>query len=140
MPASDTHMVQPVTKVLIVERDPEFANELADAFTRASFAVCRASDGPAALEEITWQLPHLIVLDLDLPPLPAAGGRLLEALRRQPITQSVPLLALATLSYREAREALRAGADDCLIKPLPPDEVVAAARDLLARTGVATHR
>jgi DNA-binding response OmpR family regulator len=123
--------------VLIVERDTEYADTLAAAFARAGFSVRCAADGGAAFEEITWECPRLIVLDLDTPAV--GGGRLLDVLRAQPATRSVPVLALATFSYQEAKEAIRAGADDCLIKPLPPDEVVAAARDLLERIADWAH-
>jgi DNA-binding response OmpR family regulator len=124
--------------VLIVERDAAFAAALAAAFESGGWSVRRAGEGGAALEEIAWQRPQLIVLDLDLPPVP--GGRLLEVLRREPVTRSVPVVALATLSYHEAQDAVRAGADDCLIKPLPPDEVVDAAHTLLDRVAAWTGR
>jgi DNA-binding response OmpR family regulator len=123
--------------VLIVERDAAFADALAASFAQAGFVVRRAANGGDALEEVAWEQPHLIVLDLDMPAV--AGGRLLDVLRAQPTTRSVPLLALATFSYQEAGAALRAGADDCLLKPLPPDQVVDAARDLLTRSGRWTH-
>ena len=117
--------------VLIVERDTEFAAALARAFEGVGLSTRCVADGDLAVEETLWACPRLIVLDLDVPAV--SGRQMLEVLREQPVTQSVALLALATFSYHQAAEAIAAGADDCLIKPLPPDEVAVAARDLLQR-------
>ena len=83
------------------------------------------ADGRRALEAVRRELPELVISDVMMPELD--GFALLEALRADPRTQSVPVILLSARAGEEARvEGLRAGADDYLVKPF-------AARELLAR-------
>ena len=118
--------------VLVVERDAGYAYELGSAFTAAGFMVRSAADGQEALEVVEREFLDLAVIDLDLPDMPAA--EVISYLRRSPETHRLPILGLSSLSFREARQAIETGADDCLIKPLAPEEVVDAAQVVLDRS------
>ncbi|HUR94839.1 MAG TPA: ATP-binding protein [Gemmatimonadales bacterium] len=83
------------------------------------------SDGRHALAAIRREVPDLVISDVMMPGLDGFG--LLEALRGDPLTRTVPVILLSARAGEEARvEGLRAGADDYLVKPF-------AARELLAR-------
>jgi len=87
------------------------------------------ADGASALERARQARPDLILSDVMMPGM--GGFQLLQALRADPLTQSIPVVFLSARAGEESRiEGLSAGADDYLIKPF-------SARELLARVG--TH-
>ncbi|HEY1676725.1 MAG TPA: response regulator [Candidatus Sulfotelmatobacter sp.] len=93
------------------------------------YDVSSAADGKLALEAIQKRAPDLIVSDIMMPHLDGLG--LLQALRANPATGTIPIILLSARAGEEARvEGIHAGADDYLIKPF-------SARELLAR--VNTH-
>src|SRR5262249_48510037 len=98
---------------------------------RAGFSVDVAGNGLAALGALQRSRPDAVLLDLSLPRV--SGFRLLHLLRRDASTAGVPVLVLTALSFQEAREVARAGADDFLTKPVAPRTVVARTQHLLAR-------
>lgn len=89
------------------------------------YQVETVADGLAALSSARQNLPDLILTDVMMPELD--GFELLRSLRKEPQTQSIPIILLSARAGEEARvEGLAAGADDYLIKPF-------SARELLAR-------
>ena len=131
MPTEERPEIEVPPTVLIVEPDQGFSDALADGFTRAGFIVRQVTEGPEAMQAAEHDLPDLVVLDAHVtmgpPPL------LLEALRHHPATRALPLVALTPLTFGDAAEAIHSGADDCLIKPVTPDEVLAASLTVLDR-------
>ncbi len=90
------------------------------------YTVDAVAHGRAALDAARAQLPDLVVADVMMPILDGFG--LLEQLRADPRTRTVPVILLSARAGEEARvDGLRAGADDYLVKPFN-------ARELLART------
>ena len=89
------------------------------------YAVVAVSNGEEALRAIREARPDLILSDVMMPELDGFG--LLEALRNDPYTASIPVILLSARAGEEARiEGLSVGADDYLTKPF-------SARELLAR-------
>jgi PAS domain S-box-containing protein len=94
-----------------------------------SYDVEAVSDGEAALAAIRRQPPDIALIDVMMPKID--GFQLLEAIRSEPSTRTLPIVMLSARAGEEARiEGLNAGADDYLIKPF-------SARELQAR--VAAH-
>lgn len=84
-----------------------------------------AANGAIALNRIQQQLPDLVLSDVMMPEVD--GLQLLNALRADPMTKSIPIILLSARAGEEATiEGLKAGADDYLIKPF-------SARELMAR-------
>ena len=115
--------------VLIIEDDARIANWVKVYFERAGFCAEVAHDGESGLAQARSLTPDLIVLDLTLPRLD--GVELCRILRRE---SDVPIIMLT------AREApperiigLDSGADDYIVKPFDPDEVIARAAAVLRR-------
>jgi DNA-binding response OmpR family regulator len=119
-------------RLLLVEDEPGLAEVLELHLSRAGFEVAVAGDGLTALEALERGRPDAVVLDLTLPRV--SGFRVLELIRRDAVTARVPVLVLTALSFQEAKEVARAGADDFLTKPVAPQTVVVRTQRLLAQT------
>ena len=115
--------------VLIVEDDTRIANWVKVYFERAGFSVEVAHDGVSGLAAARDLAPDLLVLDLMLPRLD--GVELCRILRRE---SDVPIIMLTAREAPAERVAgLDSGADDYVVKPFDPDEVIARAHALLRR-------
>lgn len=99
---------------------------ISDAFYRP----LPAGDGEAALRLARIERPDLILVGLDLPDRP--GHEVIAALRTDPRTRNIPIIALADEADRAGRvAALGAGADDVLPRPLDADLLLSRIRNLL---------
>ena len=108
--------------------------------TNARYTVLQAASALEALEVARSRSPQLIVLDLQLPD--CNGYELIRRLRADPATSLIPIIALSSVSDPSLRlAALRAGAEDVMIKPLDDLVLLARLRALLrARETVEEHR
>ena len=115
--------------ILIVEDEPRIAHWLKVRFERAGFSAEVAHDGRSGLALARASRPHLIVLDLMLPRLD--GMQVCRILRGE---SAVPIIMLTARETHADRIAgLDCGADDYVVKPFDPDEVVARAKAVLRR-------
>ena len=115
--------------ILVVDDDTELVDIVRTALERDGFDVDAAGDGEAALTKIADGSPDLVVLDLGLPTMQG-----LEVLRRVRVNDSVPVIVLSGLSDEADRVVgLELGADDYVVKPFSPRELVAAVRSVLRR-------
>ena len=116
--------------ILIIEDEPEIAEILETYFAREGFRVICARDGVTGLAHHQRLRPDLVVLDIKLPG--QDGYEVLAAIRRRGETPVIMVTALA--EDLDKLQALRIGADDYVVKPFNPLEVVARARAVLRRT------
>ena len=115
--------------VLIIEDDTRIANWVKVYFERAGFSAEVAHDGETGLDLARVLNPDLIVLDLMLPRL--GGVDLCRILRRD---SDVPIIMLtAREAHVERIIGLNSGADDYIVKPFDPEEVIARAQAVLRR-------
>ncbi|MBO9998661.1 MAG: response regulator transcription factor [Cyanobacteria bacterium SID2] len=120
-------------KILIVEDDWEIAGLLQQTLEAEGFSCHLAGDGWAALEAFHQEKPDLIVLDLMLPGLD--GLEVCARIRQQPGDKD-PFILMLTAKGEEIDRVigLSTGADDYLVKPFSPRELVARVRALLRRS------
>jgi two-component system response regulator AdeR len=116
--------------VLIVEDDDEIADILTAYFSRGGFRTVRALDGRQALALHLAARPDLVLLDVQLPQLD--GWMVLAELRRRGATPVIMVTAMD--ADIDKLIGLRTGADDYVVKPFNPAEVVARAQAVLRRT------
>lgn len=116
--------------VLIAEDEPEIARILEAYLTRDGFRTMRAADGRATLELHLSHKPDLILLDVQMPRVD--GWKVLAELRRRGDTPVIMLTARD--QDADKLTALRVGADDYIVKPFNPAEVVARVAAVLRRT------
>ena len=116
-------------KVLIVEDDTRIANWLKVYFEREGYSAEIAHDGQCGLALARGLAPDLVILDLMLPGLD--GVELCRILRRE---SEVPIIMLtAKEAHADRIMGLDIGADDYIVKPFDPGEVIARAGAVLRR-------
>ncbi|MFP4006755.1 MAG: response regulator [Spirulinaceae cyanobacterium] len=119
--------------ILIVEDEPEIAQLITQTLEREGFHCAIAPDGLRALEIVPQQQPDVIILDLMLPGL---DGLEVCTRIRQKTDIKDPYILMLTAKGEEIDRivGLSTGADDYLVKPFSPREVVARIRALLRRS------
>lgn len=122
------------TKILLVEDDTFLAGIYAAKFEQAGFAVVLAADGEAGLKAAQKELPDIILLDILMPKMD--GFEVLENLKKDAKTKSIPVILLTNLGQREdVDKGLKLGAVDYLIKAhFMPHETVERVKKVLAAT------
>ena len=119
--------------ILVVEDDAKIARLVGDYLQHAGFQVLVAGDGDAALANARRSRPDLVVLDLGLP-----GRDGLDVARTLRRTSEVPIVMLTARGDETDRVVgLELGADDYVVKPFGPKELVARVRAVLRRTETA---
>lgn len=118
--------------VLIVEDNADLLDLLLVALPRLGpFNVHGVADGVSGLEQFYELRPQCVVIDVKMPGLD--GYQLVRVLRGDPETASTPLIILTALAQQKDQFAgLAAGADLYLIKPVTPQVLVAAIRQVIA--------
>jgi DNA-binding response OmpR family regulator len=125
--------VSAVRTALVVDDEPHVAELITDVLAGEGFAVTTAGDGPAALRRARASQPDIVVLDVGLPGLD--GFDVCRALRKD---APVPILFVTARGEEIDRIlGLELGADDYVVKPFSPRELVARVRAVLRRSGMA---
>lgn len=116
--------------ILVVDDDPKIVTLVRTYLEREGFSVVTAGDGRAALAAVAASSPRLIVLDIMLPELD--GLALMRILRER---SEVPIVLLsARASTAERVYGIHEGADDYVVKPFSPAELVVRVKAVLRRT------
>jgi DNA-binding response OmpR family regulator len=117
-------------KILVVEDDRNIASLVEQYLAREGFAVLRAGDGPGGLTAARREKPALVILDVMLPG--KDGWEVCRELRRD---SDVPILMLTARADEMDRVVgLSIGADDYVVKPFSPRELVERVKAILRRT------
>jgi DNA-binding NtrC family response regulator len=119
-----------MTKVLVVDDDPDIRWVLSKILTNEGFEVVLAEDGEAAVHHFQADAPCAVLLDLRMPVL--GGIEALEKIRQ--LSPEVPVIMLTAYGdIPTAVEAMRRGADDFLTKPFDVEDLLVAVRGALGR-------
>jgi two-component system OmpR family response regulator len=123
-------------KILIVDDDPHIREVLSFALAKAGMEPSEAGDGEAALAAVDRARPDLVVLDINMPRMDG-----LEVCRRLRTSGDLPILFLSSRDDEIDRVVgLELGADDYVVKPFSPREVVARVSAILKRGGRALEQ
>jgi two-component system alkaline phosphatase synthesis response regulator PhoP len=129
LPRRIAHPVTAMKSILVVEDEPEIARVIRDYLEAAGFTVSVAADGDTALQSARLARPDLVVLDLGLP-----GRDGLDVTRELRRTSDVPIVVVTARGDEADRiVGLELGADDYVVKPFSPKELVARVRALFRR-------
>ena len=122
------------TKVLVVDDDLNIQRVLVFTLKQEGFEVHVASDGQAGVEMAAAIQPDLVLMDVAMPKLD--GYAATQQIRAAEQGRRVPIIMLTAEADVEQRvRGLRAGADDDIVKPFHPLELIARIKALLARSG-----
>jgi two-component system KDP operon response regulator KdpE len=118
--------------VLVVDDEPQILRVIRASLPLRGYEVITASSGEEALNQISKQLPDLIILDLVMPEMSG-----LDVCRRVREFSAVPIIVLSAKgSESDKVTALDLGADDYVTKPFGMDELLARVRAVLRRLSV----
>lgn len=119
-------------RILVVEDEPAIQELVAYACQTSGFEVRRSDSVRAAREAVSSELPDLVLLDWMLPDRP--GIELLRELRGEERTRALPVIMLTAKGNETDKVAgLDAGADDYVVKPFSPRELVSRIRAVFRR-------
>jgi two-component system, OmpR family, phosphate regulon response regulator PhoB len=120
------------SRVLVVEDERDIRDLLAFHLERDGYQVTRAATGPEALRQLRAVPPDLVILDLMLPEMD--GLEVCRRLRAEPATAALPVIMLTAKGDEVDRVVgLEIGADDYVVKPFSPKEMLARVRAVLRR-------
>lgn len=120
--------------ILVVDDERDIVDLVRHHLVQAGYRVITASDGRQAIDLARRDRPHLVVLDLMLPVLP--GAEVARSLRQGEETRDIPILMLTARGEEVDRiVGLELGADDYVVKPFSPRELVLRVQAILRREG-----
>jgi len=125
-------MLPRVEKILVIDDDAKMRRQIATLLAAEGYATLEAHNGKEGVALAQTEKPDLIVCDITMPEM--NGHRVLQALREQPATAHVPFIFLTGWGEREdLRAGMNLGADDYLVKPVEPADLIAAVQARLRR-------
>ncbi len=123
------HVISRRTRILAVDDDPQSLLHVRDSLTRAGYNPILTGDPDAVGRLIVEHRPHLVLLDLMLPEIDG-----IELMELVPELQELPVIFLSAYGGdRRVARALEQGADDYIVKPFSPTELIARIQTVLRR-------
>lgn len=121
-----------MSRVLVVEDDVDIAALIERYMTKAGYTAEVVHTGDQVISQVRRRPPDVIILDLMLPG--PSGLQICSALRAEEATAGIPIIMLTARGEEADRIlGLELGADDYVVKPFSPNELVARVRALLRR-------
>ena len=121
-------------KIVAVDDEPDIL-DLIEATLESDYKVTKASCGEEAFVKIKEVNPDLIILDYTLPD--TEGVQICKELRKNPLFIHTPILMLTGRGEIEDKvTGLNSGADDYMVKPFAPDELIARVKMLIRRANI----
>jgi two-component system phosphate regulon response regulator PhoB len=122
-----------MTAILIADDDPDIRDLVAFKLEQAGYDVIAVDNGLAALSAVSETPPDLAVLDVMMPGM--SGIDVCRELRATASTMSLPVILLTARAQEgDVEVGFGAGADDYVVKPFSPRELVSRVEAVLART------
>lgn len=121
------------TRILVVDDDPDIRDILKLTLYEENYEVLEAKDGEEALKAITTKLPDLVLLDYKIPKID--GREVCLQIKKDLLLRHLPIIMLtAKGDINDKVGGIDAGADDYVVKPFEPKELLARIRMILRRT------
>lgn len=122
----------PIDRALVVEDSRTIASIMKHVLKSAGFEVLIAADGSIGLETARRERPEVILTDVNMPGMD--GLDMVKALRADARTRDIAIIVLTSdASAKSGDEALAAGADDYIVKPVAPERLAARVRAVMER-------
>jgi two-component system cell cycle response regulator len=122
-------------KVLVVD-DSRVNVKMLEEYLKDEYEVLKAYSGEEALNKVKDNSPDLILLDIMMPGID--GYEVCERLKADPETSFIPIVMVTSLEKEEQKiKGLELGAEDYIVKPFSPGELLARVERVLSRPGMA---
>ncbi len=119
-------------KIVLIEDEPDILEVLEYNLAREGYGLVSCRDGEEGLRTVRKEAPSLVLLDLMLPGLD--GIEVCRAIRNDPVTAHIPIIMVTAKGEEsEIVLGLGVGADDYMVKPFKPKELVARVKAVLRR-------
>lgn len=126
-------MTEKQISVLVVDDEPAIREMIRFALGKSNMMVDCAANGREALEKINEKLPDIVLLDWMMPNM--SGPELIRRLCKGSVTKEIPIIMLtAKITEDDKVKGLNTGADDYIVKPFSPRELVARINAVLRRS------
>ena len=119
-------------KILVVDDSP-FVSRLLQLALKPRYEIIPAMNGKEAVEMAESQMPDLILMDIKMPEM--NGYQATRMIRQNPMTQSIPILAVSALDgpiYEE--KSFQSGCDDFIVKPFLAEDLIPRIEQLLKQS------
>jgi diguanylate cyclase (GGDEF)-like protein len=119
--------------ILIADDEPDLRDILRTVLESAGYSVIEAADGEEALQHVRKQAPDLLILDYMMPRM--TGPQVCATLKEDMLLRHLPIIMLTGKSeVKDKIHGINAGADDYVIKPYDPTELLVRVKMVLRRT------
>lgn len=122
-----------MTRILVAEDEKDIRELIAFTLRFAGFDVLTATNGAEAIEVAQAEKPDLVILDVRMPKM--SGYEACRRLKENPRTAELPVVFLSAKGQdSEIQQGLASGAEEYILKPFAPDELIQQVRDILHRS------
>ena len=122
------------TKILIIEDDPSAARMMGYAFEHEGYTVHPAQNGLEGMHAARTEHPDMIILDVMLPGID--GFEVCSRLKTSPDTSDIPIIMISAKGQSiDFETAQKVGADEYIVKPVDPTNLIAKVEGYLTKTG-----
>ncbi len=119
-------------RILVAEDEKDIRELIAFTLRFAGFDVLLATNGAEAVEVAEAERPDLVILDVRMPKM--SGYEACRRLKENPRTASLPIVFLSAKGQdSEIQQGLESGAEEYILKPFAPDELIQQVQDILNR-------
>lgn len=123
-----------MAKILIAEDEPDIRELVAFTLRFAGHEVVAGSNGEEAVQLASQEIPDLILMDVRMPRM--TGYDACRTMKASPTLKDIPVVFLSAKGQdAEIQTGLEAGAEEYLLKPFAPDQLVERVKAILARFG-----
>lgn len=123
-----------MTRILVAEDEKDIRELIAFTLRFAGFEVLLATNGAEAIEVAESEKLDLVILDVRMPKM--SGYEACRRLKENPRTAALPVVFLSAKGQdSEIQQGLASGAEEYILKPFAPDELIQQVQGILNRTG-----
>lgn len=123
-----------MARILIAEDEPDIRELVAFTLRFAGYEVVATSNGEEALQQASQMIPDIILMDVRMPKM--TGYDACRAMKADPALMDIPVVFLSAKGQdAEIQAGLEAGAEEYLLKPFAPDQLVERVKAILSKFG-----
>lgn len=116
-------------RILVVDDEPDILKVVVFRLKKLGYDVATATNGIEAIDSVRENKPDIILLDLRIPVLD--GVEVAKRLKSEDETRDIPIIIVTASTHQVVEKAKECNADDYIIKPFVPDELIGKIKNFL---------